>query len=77
MMYASTISTEGACLQTLHIGPYTDEAPVLAHLHERVMLEHGVTFNGPHHEIYLSDPRRVAPDKLKTILRQPVGPTEQ
>lgn len=66
--------TEGPSLQTLHIGPYTDEAPVLADLHDRVMPGHGVTFNGPHHEIYLSDPRRVAPDKLKTILRQPVRP---
>lgn len=63
---------EGACLQSLHLGPYTDEAPVLADLHDRLMPELGVTFNGPHHEIYLNDPRRVAPEKLKTILRQPV-----
>ena len=64
--------TEGTCLQTLHIGPYTAEAPVLAELHDRLMPERGLTFNGPHHEIYLSDPRRVAPEKLKTLLRQPV-----
>ena len=65
---------EGACLQTLHLGPYADEAPVLADLHGRVMPEQGVTFNGRHHEIYLGDPRRVAPARLKTILRQPVRP---
>ena len=66
--------TEGTCLQTLHIGPYTAEAPVLADLHDRLMPERGLTFNGPHHEVYLSDPRRVAPEKLKTLLRQPVQP---
>lgn len=65
---------EGDCLQTLHIGPYADEAPVLADLHDRVMPGAGVTFAGPHHEIYLSDPRKVDPDKLKTLLRQPVKP---
>lgn len=65
---------EGDCLQTLHIGPYADEAPVLADLHDRVMPGAGVTFAGPHHEIYLSDPRKAAPDKLKTLLRQPVRP---
>lgn len=63
---------EGRCLQRLHIGAYTDEAPVLADLHERVLPERGLRFGGEHHEIYLSDPRRVAPEKLKTILRQPV-----
>ena len=65
---------EGDCLQTLHIGPYTAEAPVLADLHDKVMPAMGLTFGGLHHEMYLSDPRRVAPDKLKTILRQPVRP---
>ncbi|MGR3712393.1 MAG: GyrI-like domain-containing protein [Shimia sp.] len=66
---------EGDCLQTLHVGPYSDEAPVLAHLHDVVMPEAGLTFNGHHHEIYLGDPRRVAPEKLRTILRQPVKST--
>jgi len=66
--------TEGDCFQTLHVGPYADEAPVLADLHERVMPEAGVSFGGHHHEVYLSDPRRVPPEKLKTILRQPVSP---
>lgn len=65
---------EGASLQTLHIGSYADEAPVLAELHDKIMPEQGLTFAGPHHEIYLSDPRRTAPEKLKTILRQPVKP---
>lgn len=66
--------TEGSCLQTLHIGSYDDEAPVLAHLHQEFMPGLGVTWNGRHHEIYLSDPRRVAPEKLRTILRQPIKP---
>ncbi|TCL00588.1 hypothetical protein BXY66_3231 [Shimia isoporae] len=63
---------EGTCLQTLHVGPYADEAPVLAELHDVVMPEAGLTFGGHHHEIYLGDPRRVPPEKLRTILRQPV-----
>lgn len=64
--------SEGLCVQILHIGPYDDEAPTLARLHGQYMPEHGLAFNGKHHEIYLSDPRRAAPGKLKTILRQPV-----
>jgi len=63
---------EGLSLQCLHIGSYDDEAPKLHHLHHTFMPEQGFEFNGKHHEIYLSDPRRVAPEKLKTILRQPV-----
>lgn len=63
---------EGPSLQTLHIGSYDDEGPVLARLHDEVMPAHGYTFNGPHHEIYLSDPRKTEPARLKTILRQPV-----
>ena len=66
---------EGRALQILHVGSYDDEAPTLARLHDEVMPALGVTFNGPHHEIYLSDPRRVAPEKLRTILRQPVRPS--
>lgn len=66
--------TEGDCLQILHIGPYAEEAPVLAHLHDHIMPEMGLTFGGKHHEIYLGDPRRQAPEKLRTILRQPVKP---
>lgn len=66
--------TEGRCLQILHIGRYDDEAPVLARLHDEIMPGRGLTWNGAHHEIYLSDPRRVAPERMRTILRQPVRP---
>ena len=68
---------EGQCLQALHIGSYEAEGPILADLHGRLMPELGLTFAGPHHEIYLGDPRRTTPDKLKTILRQPVKPKLQ
>lgn len=64
--------TEGTSIQILHVGSYDDEAPTLARLHNQYMPEHGLAFNGLHHEIYLSDARRTAPEKLKTILRQPV-----
>lgn len=64
---------EGRCLQTLHLGPYDAEGPILRELHAELMPSLGVGFAGPHHEIYLSDPRRSAPEKLKTILRQPVA----
>jgi hypothetical protein len=65
---------EGRCLQTMHIGSYDDEGPTLAHLHDVLMPEMALTFNGHHHEIYIGDPRRVAPERLKTVLRQPVKP---
>ena len=63
---------EGLCAQILHIGPYDAEGPVLARLHDEWLPAQALRENGHHHEIYLSDPRKVAPDKLKTILRQPV-----
>ena len=63
---------EGTSVQILHIGSYDDEAPTLARLHDEWMPQHELTFNGDHHEIYLSDARRTAPEKLRTILRQPV-----
>ena len=63
---------EGTSAQILHVGSYDDEAPTLDRLHKRYLPEHELTFNGHHHEIYLSDARRTAPEKLKTILRQPV-----
>ena len=65
---------EGRSLQILHVGTYDEEAPTLARLHDEIMPRLGLTWNGPHHEIYLSDPRRVAPEKMKTVLRQPVRP---
>lgn len=61
-------------VQILHVGSYDDETPTLHRLHDEYLPEHGLTFNGDHHEIYLSDPRRTAPEKLKTVLRQPVKP---
>lgn len=64
---------EGRCIQTLHVGSYDDETPVLERMHHQYMPEHGLTFAGKHHEIYLSDPRKVEPARLKTILRQPVA----
>ena len=65
---------EGLCLSKLHLGPFADEAPVLRRLHHELIPQRGYAFNGHHHEIYLSDPRRTAPEKLRTILRQPVMP---
>lgn len=63
---------EGTCVQTLHIGPFDAEAEVLARLHDEVIPDAGLTMTGKHHEIYLSDFRRTAPERLRTILRQPV-----
>lgn len=65
---------EGPSAQILHVGSYDDEAPTLARLHDEWMPQHGLTFNGAHHEVYLSDARRTAPEKLRTVLRQPVRP---
>ena len=62
---------EGKCVQILHIGPYSTESESIAKM-EKLMKEKGLAYNGLHHEIYLSDPRKVAPEKMKTILRQPV-----
>jgi hypothetical protein len=66
--------TEGTSVQVLHVGSFDSEAPVLARLHEEYLPDHGLTFNGRHHEVYLSDARRTDPAKLRTILRQPVAP---
>ena len=63
---------EGRCVQTLHVGPFDAEAEVLARMHERFIPDNGFRMTGKHHEIYLSDPRRTAPERLRTILRQPV-----
>jgi hypothetical protein len=62
---------EGRAVQMLHVGPYTDEQESLARMGE-LAEANGFRFHGEHHEIYLSDPRRVAPARLRTILRQPV-----
>jgi hypothetical protein len=63
---------EGRCVQTLHVGPFDEEGPVLARLHEEILPARGLRMTGKHHEIYLSDLRRTDPSKLRTILRQPV-----
>lgn len=62
---------EGSCVQVLHIGPYDAEAATIGQMKELAIAK-GLSFYGLHHEIYLSDPRRVAPAKLRTILRHPV-----
>lgn len=64
--------TEGRAVQALHVGPYDAEGPLIARMHEHAHAN-GHTLRGKHHEIYLSDPRKVAPAKLKTVLRQPVA----
>jgi hypothetical protein len=58
--------------QIMHIGPYADEGPTIQKLHEFI-LSQGYTLQGKHHEIYLGDPRRTAPERLRTIIRQPFG----
>ena len=63
---------EGLAVQILHIGPYDDEGPVLDRLHREFIPQNGYEMRGKHHEIYLSDVRKVAPEKLRTVLRQPV-----
>jgi hypothetical protein len=64
---------EGPAAQVMHIGPYAEEGPTIERLH-RFIADEGYRLRGPHHEIYLGDPRRSAPEKLKTIIRQPVEP---
>lgn len=65
--------SEGRCVQTLHLGSFDDEAEVLARLHHEFVPAHGLRLTGLHHEIYLSDFRRVPPHRRRTILRQPVA----
>ena len=64
---------EGLCVQALHVGPYDDEGPLLRRMHHEVIPAQGLSLAGTHHEIYLSDPRRGDPARLRTILRQPVA----
>ena len=65
--------SEGRCVQTLHVGSFEDEAEVLARMHHEFISHNGLRMVGKHHEIYFSDPRKTAPEKLRTILRQPVS----
>jgi len=66
---------EGECVQCMHLGPYDDEPSTIAAMHEYAE-KNGytvdITDTRYHHEIYLSDPRRTAPDKLKTVVRHPI-----
>jgi hypothetical protein len=62
---------EGPSVQIMHIGPYSEEGPTIAKLHQ-FAADCGYTTAGKHHEIYFSDPRRTKPEKLRTLLRQPV-----
>lgn len=62
---------EGMSAQIMYLGPYADEGPTITRMHEFIQ-ETGYAPHGKHHEIYLGDPRRSAPEKLKTVLRQPV-----
>jgi hypothetical protein len=63
---------EGPCVQVLHVGPYSEEGPTIERMREFAASK-GLEFRGLHHEIYLSDPRRTKPERLRTILRCPVG----
>jgi hypothetical protein len=65
--------TEGTAAQILHVGPYRAEGPTIRALHDGIAAV-GLQPRGRHHEIYLGDPRRSAPEKLRTLLRQPVEP---
>jgi hypothetical protein len=65
---------EGRCVQTLHIGSFDDEGAVLERMHGEFLPANGLRLAGTHHEIYFSDPRKTAPEKLRTLLRQPVTP---
>ena len=61
---------EGLCIQVMHIGPYSEEMTTIARM-DAFAQENGYLLHGKHHEIYMGDPRRAAPEKLKTILRHP------
>ena len=63
---------EGRAAQIMHVGPYATERATVERLH-RFIEESGYRLRGAHHEIYLGDPRRAAPEKLRTIIRQPVA----
>ena len=62
---------EGRCVQMLHVGPYSQESETIAAM-TAFARENGLSLHGLHHEIYLSDPRRVPEERLRTILRHPV-----
>jgi hypothetical protein len=61
---------EGQAAQIMYIGPYSEEGATIEKIHAAIR-ERGSELRGKHHEIYLGDPRRTAPEKLRTIIRQP------
>ena len=63
---------EGACAQVMYLGPFSEEGPTIQRMHDFIHAA-GKELRGKHHEIYLNDPRRTAPERLKTVLRQPMG----
>ena len=63
---------EGKAAQIMYIGPFSAEGPTIQKIHAKIQAS-GHTLIGKHHEIYLNNPAKVAPEKLKTILRQPMG----
>ena len=67
--------TEGRCAQVVYVGPHADQAPTVARLHEAIA-EAGRRPRGRHHELYVGDPRRIDPDRLRTVLRRPVEPAD-
>jgi len=62
---------EGLCVQIMHVGPYAEEPATIARMHAFAQ-ENGYRLCGKHHEIYLGDPRRASPEKMKTVLRHPI-----
>ena len=64
---------EGLCIQTMHVGPYAEERPTIEALHAAIAAA-GLRPHGRHHELYVGDPSRAAPAKLRTLVRQPVEP---
>lgn len=63
---------EGKAAQTMHLGPFSEEGPTIERIHEFIT-DSGYRLVGKHHEIYLSDIRKAAPEKWKTVIRQPIG----
>jgi hypothetical protein len=64
---------EGLSVQTMHHGGFEGETATLARLHSEYLPQHGLIETGHHHEIYFTDPRRTPPERLRTLLRQPVA----
>ncbi len=62
---------EGTVVQVLHLGPFSEEGPVIERMHEFALAQ-GYILHEKHHEIYISDPRRTKPEKLRTVIRQPI-----